>query len=276
MPDENKKNEFFILLISALFIGVGVYFTLFHKSTPVNPVNFCSKETPIYCENNEKCNQINLFWWNDSCHLTAEEKSNPSEFADYNYYLEMKQLELISVPAESWVKVPDKINEDEKIVKKFIKQNGNIANAYFFVDASVDNGKPLTVWDSIYISIQRVVKKYGKEYPYKPFLDGHLLRSKSIEVPEGKTTRLLYDLRNIPFTAIPYSDKNEPTYENWISILNNEYTDGYKIDEKSNEIIYQFKTFLSTLRKGGYINKITIGYECAEETPDCKLSLIEK
>ena len=272
MPDENKKNELFILLISILFIGLGIYFTLFYKPE----LNVCSNETPIYCIAEEECKKINLFWWNGSCHLAVEEKSKPSEFADYNYYLEMKSLELVSAPTESWVRKAGEIKDNEKIVKRFIRQDGNIANAYLFVDASVDNGKPLTVWDSIYISLQRVAVNYNKEYPYKPFLDGHLLRPKSIGVPEGSATRLLYDLRNIPFTTIPYSDKNEPTYENLIEMLNNEYTDGYKIDEKSNKIIYEFKTFLSTLRKGGFINKIVIGYECAEETPDCKLSLIEK
>lgn len=275
MPNKNKKSELFVLIISILFILVGIYFTLFYKPKP-EVINTCSSETPIYCTIEEECRKISLFWWNDSCHLSTEEKSKPSEFADYNYYLEMKSLDLVPTPIESWVREPGKIKDNEKIEKRFIKQNGHIANAYLFVDVSVDDGKPLTIWDSIHVSLQRIAINYNNEYPYKPFLDGHLLRSKSIGAPEGSTTRLLYDLRNVPFTTIPYSDKNEPVYKDWVKMLNNEYTDGYKIDEESNEIIYEFKTFLSTLRKGGSINRITIGYECAEETPDCKLSLVEE
>jgi len=208
--------------------------------------------------------------------LDSEEISKPSEFSDYNYFQAMKHLELVPKPTASMVKKPNNIAENEKIVKRFIKQKGDIANAYLFVDTSVDNGKPLTVWDSIYISLQRIAINYNQEYPYKPFIDGHLLRSKTIKVPEGTATRLLYDMRNIPFTEIPYSDKNEPIYKNLIEMLNNEYPDGLNIIENANDIIFEFKTFLSTLRNGGFINKVSIGYECAENTPDCELSVIEK
>jgi hypothetical protein len=278
MSDKNK--ELFIILVSVVFISLGIYFTVFHtpeeSNKPIKIVNECSTSTPIYCITESQCNNINLYWWNDSCHLTQEEKSKPSEFSDYNYYLEMKHLELVSTTTESIVKDPENMKEDDKIIKRFIKQDGNIANAYLFVDVSVDFGKPLTVWDSIYISFQRMAINNNIEYPYKPFIGGHLLRSKTIKVPEGSATRLLYDLRNVPFTYIPYSDSNDVTYNNLIKMLNNDYADGYKINENNNQIIFEFKTFLSTLRKGGYINKISIGYECAEETPNCKLRFAEQ
>lgn len=185
--------------------------------------------------------------------------SEGSEFPDYEYYKEMKKIKLVD-SVKSWVEEPeDKKSVEGRTYKRFIKvDNGNIANGYLFVDVSVDNGKPLTVWDSIYVSLRKIVNGYL----YVP-KNGHLLRSKSITIPKSNRTLLLYDLRQIPLTNLPYSDNNSFKNENWLSLL-----------QEANK--FELETFISTLRKGGEIHEITIGYECLETTPNCELQIIEE
>lgn len=181
----------------------------------------------------------------------------PSEYPDYDYYRSLNNKTELVTSTPSWVQ---ELNNPKAIkgrqYKRFIKSDGNIVSAYLFVDISVDNGKPLRVWDSIYISLRKVVGRYLYFQQ-----DGHLLRSKSLRVPPSNTTQLLYNLSQIPFTNIPYSDDNRYTNKNWLSLIQGAKT-------------FQLETFLSTLSKGGMINNISIGYECAEETPNCKLELI--
>lgn len=261
MAEQNSKQiakELSILtVIGVLAIIILNYSTdIFKRSKDLNPKE-CS---PIYiynCDSQISCESNNLFWWDEGCHLAEKAKPKPSEYPDYDYFQSLnKKIELVT-STPSWVKEPNnpKAIEGRKY-KGFIKSNGNIRDAYLFVDVSVDNGKPLKVWDSIYISIRKV----AGNYLYLP-QDGHLLRSKSLKVPPSDTTRLLFDLRQIPFTDIPYSDENKYTNKDWLTLIQG-------ADK------FQLETFLSTLRKGGMINNISIGYECSEDTPNCKLELI--
>lgn len=235
----------------------------------------CTKINPELCKQSE-CVNIGYYWWGNACNLTTEEESKSSEFPDYNFYLGMKNhFELISTTTPSYVKEADKITDEEKEIKWFVKQNGKIAGGYLFIDVSVNDlnndsvsKSALTVWDSVYVSLQGIINNYK----YNPVSNGHLFRPKSLNVPESQTTRLLYDLRQIPFTTIPYSDKNDYKYQDWLKFLNNDY--GF--DEKQNNVVFEFKTFLSTLKSGGVINKIIIGYECEDVTPDCNLEFIKK
>jgi hypothetical protein len=190
--------------------------------------------------------------------IVEKAKPAPSKFSDYDYYQKLEKLPLVT-STESWVeKKGDAEKVEGRVFKKFIRANGNIANAYLFVDVSVDNGEPLKIWDSIYVSLRKI-KNNNLYIP----LDGHLLRSESLKVPDSDTTQLLYDLRQIPFTAIPYSDNNKFTNKDWLLLLQN-------ADK------FQFETFLSTLREGGMIDNISIGYECSKETPDCGLRIEEE
>jgi len=183
----------------------------------------------------------------------VESNQNSVRYPDYLFYKEIKKIELVS-STESWVDANGKIFGRE--YKKFIRSDGNVANAYLFVNVSVDNGKPLKIWDSIYISLSKEINGY-QQYP----LDGHLLRGKSLPVPAmGTTTVLLYDLSHIPFVSIPYSEEKKPEYKDWLKLLRSATT-------------FQFETFLSSKRSGGRIEEISIGYECEQESPDCKLEV---
>lgn len=185
---------------------------------------------------------------------TLVEQNQASEYPDFDFYSTLNKINLTS-STESWVSQSGFI--EGRTYKKFIKVQGEIANAYLFVNVSVDNGKPLTVWDSIYVSL----RKESNGYLYQP-IEGHLLRSKSLNMPASDTAKLLYDMKQIPFTTIPYSDDNKFINKNWLALIQ-----GAKK--------FQFETFLSTSRKGGKINDISIGYQCSMETPDCKLEIIQ-
>lgn len=181
----------------------------------------------------------------------------PFEYPDYDYYMELKKVSLAS-STESWVKKSDDtLDVEGRTFQKFIKIDGQITNGYLFVNVSVDNGKPLTIWDSVYVSLRKEVNGYL----YWP-IEGHLLRSKSLPTPKDGKTVLLYDLRQIPFTKLPYSENNNCEVKSWLSII-----------QSANK--FQFETFLSTLRRGGEINDISIGYECSAETPNCQLEIID-
>jgi hypothetical protein len=110
----------------------------------------------------------------------------------------------------------------------------------------VDDGQPLTIYDSIFVQLN------GK--------GGHLRRDYSLPVIKGDSTKLLYDLRQIPYIdSVPYSESKVPQITNWLDEINN----------KKDGNVY---SFLSTLRTGGMIKEITISYQCLEET-DCSLDL---
>lgn len=263
--------NYLVVMVVTIFIGSWAITFLIEKNQETTT---CTKSTPNLCAETE-CKEIGYFWWNNSCNLIEEQKSEPSKFSDYNYYLSLeKNLALINTPTPSYVKTADVITAEEKEIRSFIRQNGKIAAGYLFVDVSINNqpndpsdvSRPLTVWDSIYVSLQRKINGYK----WKPIINGHLFRPKSLDVPESNTTRLLYDLRQVPFTTIPYSDKNEYKSEDWLYMLNN----NYDANNKDHNVIFEFTTFLSSLKRDGQINIINIGYECDEKTPNCNLDII--
>ncbi len=167
----------------------------------------------------------------------------PSQFPDYEAYkLFDKKINLVKDQSSFVTKDYEKIGEVEK---QFLT-TGKFRRAYIFIDASVDNGKPLTVYDSIYI----LLNDKG----------GHILRNKSLLTPSSDTTQLLYDMREIPYiTSIPYSENKQLLFANWLGEIN------------SKESI-SFYTFLSSWRPGGLIKEITIAFEC-EEDSECDIVL---
>lgn len=186
-----------------------------------------------------------------------------SVYPDYDYYNNLPKLELAS-NSPSWVKEIDNKQEIKgRIIKRFIKVNGEIENAYLFIDVSVDKGKQLKIWDSVYVSLQKIINGYK----YLPVLDGHIYKNSSLNIPPAGSSRYLFDLRQLPVIN-KRSDINEPIYSesrginylNWLATL-----------KEAKE--FELNTFLSSSREGGMINNISIGYQCSEQTPNCKLEL---
>jgi len=135
-----------------------------------------------------------------------------------------------------------------------IKRKGEIACGYLYVRVR-NNGHPLNeAYDSIYINPQD--------------LGGHLLRSRSISIPNpiAQTTEILLPLNEIPFLPhVPYN----PTASKF------EVADWVKLLNVTNQI--KFWIGLSTQDTTGMIDEVRIAYKCwnsktGEETHDCKLS----
>ncbi len=164
--------------------------------------------------------------------------TTPSQFPDYDAYLLMEKRLEIAVDRESYSP------KDKPIIgriKKTLETQGEFSRAYIYVEASVDNGKPLTQWDSIYMTLG--------------YIGGQLQRTSSLKVPDGEITKVLFGLNQIPFTTLPYSENNAPTMKDWFALIS-----------KQGEL--NFDAFLSTLRPGGKINRIEIRYQC-EINSDC-------
>ncbi len=165
----------------------------------------------------------------------------PLGFPDYEAYKSFsKKVTLIQDQISFVTKDYERIGE----VSKNLSLTGKFRRAYIFIDVSVDNGKPLTVYDSIYFTLN-----------YK---GGHILRNKSLPMPTSDTTQLLYDMREIPFIeSIPYSESKQPLFVDWLT----------ELDSKESIL---FHTFLSSWRPGGLIKEITIAFEC-EENSECDI-----
>ena len=165
----------------------------------------------------------------------------PSQFPDYEAYKSFEKKIILVKDNPSFVtKDYKKIGE----VEKEFSVKGKFRRAYIFINVSVDDGRPLTVYDSIYILLN-----------YK---GGHILRDRSLPVPPSDTTQLLYDMREIPYiTSIPYSENKPALFTDWLNELN------LRKD-------IPFYTFLSSWRSGGLIKEITIAFEC-EEDSECDI-----
>ena len=165
-----------------------------------------------------------------------------------DYYAATKELKQQIIVSDLQSSV-DKDGSIKGKISKYVQLEGKISKGYLFAEAYVDAGKPLTRFDSIYVNLI----DFG----------GHLLRSKSLSVPQTPSgnTLILYSLNNIPYLkTIPYDENKIGLTSDWTRILN---------DNRSHEI----HTFLSSNRAGGKILNITISYECSKETPDCKFSI---
>ncbi len=168
---------------------------------------------------------------------------SPSEFPDYDAFQVMEKRLIIVQDQESFSP------KDKSIigrVEKNIKIKGEFSRAYLYVESSVDNGKPLSQFDSIFINLD--------------YSGGHLFRKDSLKLPNGNITKLLYGLNQVPvLNSIPYSETKTPKILDWFNLLQ----DGN---------IMRFDTFLSSLRPGGKLNLIEIRYEC-EVGIVCEMSI---
>lgn len=110
---------------------------------------------------------------------------------------------------------PGKCNEEIARVTKVLSTEQGINEAYLYIKAGVSRGGDslgnLTENDSIYFYIDDA-KQYG----------GHLLRSQAVWSRVNiDSIELLFDLRSIPFTHLPYNDLAKPEKTpNLVDILN--------------------------------------------------------
>jgi hypothetical protein len=166
---------------------------------------------------------------------------NPSEYPDYTALSDMKRLTLVK-NFESWTPNSEIPNEFVKELK--IARAGNISRGYVYIRASVDD-VALTRWESVYVKFDD--------------LGGHLFRAKSLPVPNGDKTELLYALDDVPYlSSVPYSESRAPEHADWFSLV------------RSNSSFFVF-SFISSLRPAT-IEEITIYYACAGAA-ECSLTI---
>lgn len=140
---------------------------------------------------------------------------------------------------------PDDQEANNKIALEFLRNNsfsifseGKISKGYLYVKAGTGTSDSVDVLapnESVYI--------------YLNPRGGHLFAPESlINTPsEDGHSQFLYDLRDIEFTSIPYSDRNRSYSDNWLDRFN---TSGN----------YSIGGFVSST-KFGTIQEITFAYE---------------
>jgi len=166
-----------------------------------------------------------------------------SEFVDYDATKEMKSLEILS-DFTTWT--PDGKTQDDKKFVTFLVDKGSVSRAYILVDASLEDGKPLTAWESVYLILN--------------YQGGHLFRPLSLPVPKSDTTVLLYAINSVPYVTKPYSEQKTPQYIDWSGLF------------KQNAEI-RVETFISSYSRPAKINKLVLYYECADGPDSCDVKL---
>lgn len=169
--------------------------------------------------------------------------SMPSEFPDFEAY---KSMNRSLVLAQNQITYSPKNQPVVGRLKKDLSVSGQFSRIYIYIEASVDNispdikGKPLSQWDSIYMTMNNK--------------GGHLYRAQALKVPGDTVTRLLYGLNQVPVISLPYSENKTPIVANWF-------------EEFNNSEMVKFDTFISSLRPGGKLDLVELRYECEVESP---------
>lgn len=125
-------------------------------------------------------------------------------------------------------------------IKKTLYSKGHFQRMYIYIQASVDYGKPLSVYDDIYLTFN--------------YAGGHVSPADSLDTPASEISNLLYSAQSFPYTQ----GSKQTNYLNVMAIFNQNPDVGINI-------------FLSTARKGGKVNDFTIYYEC-DEGIECLIS----
>ena len=105
-------------------------------------------------------------------------------------------------------RIAERCNAEIANITKILVTSGEIKDAYLYIKAGVSRDNApfgmLTNFDSVWFYID------GGDF------GGHLLRSQAIIRRQGEdgTTELLYNLKEIPFIGLPYSDSASPRIKN--------------------------------------------------------------
>jgi len=148
----------------------------------------------------------------------------------------MKKVDIITQFSNS-----SESNRPTKKANKVLSVSGTIKDGYLYVRASVDAGKPLTQYDSVFITLQNGASILG----------GHLIETQSLDTPNNKVaTEFLYKLSDVKYKKTYTSDDLEIQSGNWLELLN---TVGQK----------QVMAFSSTARTG-VLEDVAIYYDCID------------
>lgn len=213
----NKTLNNIMSFLTIIVIGVITIYILSKISSNAQPV---SKTDLI----EEVHNQV------------EEQQTKPSLYPDFDL---TKLFHSISVATDTPSFVEKGIIEGR--IKKTLYSKGHFQRMYIYIEASVDYGKPLSVYDDIYLTFN--------------YEGGHVSPEDSLDTPPTEISSLLYSAESFPYNIQGSKQKN---YLDVMNIFNRNPNIGINI-------------FLSTARKGGKINNFTIYYECDEGT-ECLIS----
>ncbi|PWB38620.1 MAG: hypothetical protein C3F02_02815 [Parcubacteria group bacterium] len=164
-----------------------------------------------------------------------------ANFPDYARLSQMQKLE-IAKDFVSWT--PNSVLDNSKIKIVNIRQNGEIADAYVYVRAVVED-KKMTKFDSFYLKLAN----FG----------GHLFRPNTLATPNSDATELLFPLEKISYLpAIPYDESRTPSE-----------LDALKLFGAGKNI--NLYSFISSWRPGKIL-ELSLYYDCADDQP-CSLEL---
>lgn len=170
--------------------------------------------------------------------IKNEEEKKVSKYPDYGLLVSFNPL----IVATNVVSYATNSQNILGRVKKTLYSKGNFSRMYIFFEASVDHGKPLSVYDDIYLT-----------FNYK---GGHILPTDSLSTPPSEISRLLYSAKTLPIREL--ENKSQENYVDVLKIFNNNNRTGIDV-------------FLSTARAGGLIKDFIIFYEC-EINSECEIS----
>ena len=145
---------------------------------------------------------------------------------DFEKFLSYKMLDIypnglitpidLIQACEDRKRVAEKCNQEIARITKVLTTSGKIKNAYLYLKVGVSRENAplgiLTNFDSVWLYVDS--SDFG----------GHLLRSRAIikKQSEDGVTELLYNLREVPFVGLPYSDDATPRMKN---ILDDKFND---------------------------------------------------
>jgi len=230
--NKNKKskidqNRFSNLIYSVTFLLIAVIITTYQVVTSLQNKKFKDEITDTVTKSVEK---------------TIREETS-SQNPDYSSLRNLKSLNIAN-NFESWT--PNSNLEDEKVKTSVIVDKGRLSKGYIYIKASLDDG-PLTKWESVYLKMNNI--------------GGHLVRQRSLPVPGGDITELLYPLDNVYFySRLPYTTDSPQMVTNYLS--------NFRPNSRVN-----IDVFISSL-KPAKLHEVIIYYDC-ELNEECSLSLVK-
>jgi hypothetical protein len=192
-------------------------------------------------------NQTQLFRGQEAAPVVVEEPvhipeimegvGGPEPYVDFKEYEDSEHFLVVYDNQPSYVPASSEVVKANSVR---LKMTGEVARAFLYVQASVDNPpNPLKGYDSVYL------------YMHTGETGGHLMPNRSITLkPSGQPyTELLYDFNDVPLAKSTREKTTEPPdqYGRFLDMLR----------EQSR----YFGAFVATKRFGNLVN-VTIGYTC--------------
>lgn len=182
--------------------------------------------------------------------IVVKQAEKPSQYNDFDAIKGKKpdrNIQYIPI-AENFTNKNPVTRDDKDGITKIFKVKGKFSRAYLYIEAMVDNNRPLTVWDDVYFKINED--------------GGHLIDINNLAKPSPEISKYLYDLRSIYYYPT-VEEKKKEAIVNLFELLK---------DEKKLKI----NAFISSARPGGVMKEVSIYYECLKGSECSIKEVIEK